>query len=258
MVLLYKSYVVEYEYINDNHNQTILLLHGWGGNKDSFSKLKKIFSSNYNILSISFPPSNLYQSPSTNETIHNNLSLNNSAIPLDMYDYKDITINILKLLNLSSVTIICHSFGFRIALMLTTSKIIIEKIVITGGAGIRIKPNFFKKLNNQFHTILLKFHPEFFTKFASNEYMNLSQVDRQTFKNIVNKNLIKYIKNLHCPAFLFWGKKDTATPIKMFKIIKKIKPNIEYKIVKNGAHFCYLEHSNLFIDCCQNFIKFKE
>ena len=76
--------------------------------------------------------------------------------------------------------------------MLTTSKIVIEKIVITGGAGIRFKPNFFKKLNNQFHTILLKSHPQYFNKFASREYATLTTVDRQTFKNIVNKNLTNH------------------------------------------------------------------
>ena len=139
--------------------------------------------------------------------------------------------------------------------MLATSNIVIEKIVITGGAGIKLKPNLFKKLNNQFHTILLKSHPEYFNIFASSEYTTLSQIDRQTFKNIVNKNLTNFIKFLKCPTLLFWGKKDTATPIKMLKIIKKIKPDVTCKIIKNGTHFCYLEQSNLFIDCCQNLIK---
>lgn len=255
MIFLYKTYTIEYEYINSGHNQTILFLHGWGGNKDSFAKAKKTFKSNYNILSISFPPQNIYNSTSQNNTSKTNLIFNSSTIPLEMYDYKNITINILQLLNLKSVIIICHSFGFRVALMLATSNITIEKIVITGGAGIRIKPNFFKKSNNQSHTILLKSHPEYFYKFASSEYSVLSQIDQQTFKNIVNKNLIKHIPILSCPIFLFWGKKDTSTPLKFLKIIKKLKPKSECKIIKNGTHFCYLDKPNLFIDCCQNFIK---
>ncbi len=255
MILLYKGYCVEYEYIDCGRKQTILLLHGWGGNKDSFAKIKKNLKSDFNIISISFPPQNIYQENDNPDIFEISKDFNPSTIPLDMYDYKNIVLNILQLLNLKSVIIICHSFGFRVALMLTTTKIVIEKIIITGGAGIRIKPNFFKKIDTRFHTILLKSHPEYFDKFASSEYVNLSQIDRQTFKNIVNKNLIKYIKNLRCPAFLFWGKKDTATPIKMFKIIKKFKPQISYKIIKNGTHFCYLSHSNLFIDCCQNFLK---
>ena len=258
MILLYKTYMVEYEYLFNQHSQTILLLHGWGGNKDSFAKLKKVFKSNYNILSLSLPPPNLYQHSDQNQGITDickDLNFNSSTIPLDMYDYKNIVSNILQLLNLKSVTIICHSFGFRVALMLATTKIKISKIIVTGGAGIRFRPHFFKKLHNQFNSIWLKTHPEYFNKIASSEYIHLSKIDRETFKNIINKNLIFYIKILSCPIFLFWGEKDTATPLKMFKIIKKLKPQTTYKIIKNGTHFCYLEHSNLFIDCCQNFIK---
>ncbi|MBQ8522387.1 MAG: alpha/beta hydrolase [Clostridia bacterium] len=242
MILLYKTYEVEYEYLFDNHAKTILLLHGWGGNKDSFARIKKVFKCSYNILSISFPPLNLY----TKQT--------NSTIPLDMCNYKNIVLNLLQLLNLNSVIIICHSFGFRVSLMLTTTNINIEKIIVTGGAGIRLKPNFLKKLQRQFNSIWLKTHPQDFNKIASSEYITLSNVDRQTFKNVVNKNLTAYIKNLTCPAFLFWGTKDTATPLKFFKIIKKIKHDIKYKIIKNGTHFCYLDHSELFIDYCDKFL----
>ena len=243
MILLYKTYIVEYEYLCSNQKQTLLLLHGWGGNKDSFAKIKKVFKSRYNILSISFPPLNIYQTKT------------NSTIPLDMYDYKEISLTILKLLNLNSVIIICHSFGLRVSLMLATTNINIEKIIITGGAGIRLKPDFFKKLNIRFNSIWLKRHPEDFTKIASNEYVTLSNIDRQTFKNVVNKDLTNYITKLSCPIFLFWGNKDTATPSKMFKIFKKLKPNIEYKIIKNGTHFCYLDSGELFIDCCDKFLK---
>lgn len=253
MILFYKTYEVEYEYIFSNQTKTILLLHGWGGNKDSFAKVKKVFKSSYNILSISFPPLNLYQPPNPKAN-GQNLDFNTSTLPLDMHDYKNIVLNILKLLNLNSIIIICHSFGFRVALMLTTTNITIEKIIVTGGAGIKLIPNFFKKLNNQSHSILLKSNPEYFNKFASSEYISLSYINRQTFKNVVNKDLTSYIKNLTCPTFLFWGDKDTATPIKMFKIFKKLKSGVKYKIIKNGTHFCYLDYSELFIDYCDKFL----
>lgn len=243
MTFLYKGYAIEYEYWYNNYAKTILLLHGWGGNKDSFFKIKQLLKFQYNILSLTFPPNNIYTNIPTD-----------SIIPLDMYDYKNIVQNILQITNINKVNIICHSFGFRVALMLATTKIDIEKIVVTGGAGIRLEHSFLKKINNQFKSIWLKSHPEDFSKIASSEYIQLSNIDRQTFKNIVNKNLINFIKNLTCPIFAFWGKNDTATPIKMFKILKKLKPDIQYKIIKNGTHFCYLEHNNLFVDCCQNFL----
>ena len=71
---------------------------------------------------------------------------------------------------------------------------------------------------------------------------------------IWNKDLTQYIKLLHCPSFLFWGTKDTATPIKMFKIFKSLKQDSNYKIIKNGTHFCYLNNAETFIDCCDKFL----
>ena len=236
MIFLYNTHIIEYEYSFNNLPNTLLLLHGWGGNKDSFAKVKKVFKSSYNILSISLPPN-----PGT-------------VLTLDMYKYKNIVLNLLISLNIKHVYIICHSFGFRVSLMLATC-FDIKKIIITGGAGIKFKPNFFKKLSNNFHSILLRNHPEYFNQFASNDYKNLNYTNRKTFKNIVNKNLTDHIKLLRCPIFLFWGTRDTATPIKIFKVIKKFKPYSQYKIIKNGGHFCYLDNSETFIDCCDKFLK---
>ena len=239
MIFKYKTYDVPYEYIHTSKPQTILFLHGWGGNLDSFASCKKFFAHQFNILSISFPP---YQNSA-------------SIISLDMCDYRNITLGILNLLNLTNAIIICHSFGFRVALMLTTTNIKIDKIVVAGGAGIRLKPNLFKKLGSQHRSILLNKYPQLFTKFASNDYMNLNAVDRQTFKNIVNKDLTNYIPQLKCPALLFWGGKDSATPIKFTKIIKRLNPRTQLEIIRNGDHFCYLKHNQLFIDCCNKFLK---
>lgn len=237
MILLYKTYCIEYEFNFKNKAKTILFLHGWGGNKNSFIKANKFFNNLYNTITLSMPP------------------YNDSCIPLTLNDYKNIVVNILTLLNINKIIIICHSFGMRVALMLASTNIDIEKIIITGGAGIKFKPNILKKLNNQFHSIILKSHNELFETFASQDYKNLSLIDRQTFKNIVNKDLKNYIKLLSCPIFLFWGKKDCATPIKTIKIFKTINPNVHSYIVNNGDHFCYLNYSDLFINCCQNFLE---
>lgn len=236
MRFVFKGNLVEYDYSFLNQPKTILFLHGWGGNKDSFSSCINFFKSRYNTLSISMPPNK------------------NSPLALTMYDYKQLILDLLKLYNLDSVIIICHSFGGRVSLMLATSQINIEKIIITGGAGIILKPKFPVKLNQNHNKILLKKHPHLFNKFASPDYKNLTGINRLTFKNIVNKNLTNYIALLKNPILLFWGKNDTATPIKFIKIFKKFNPHTKSIIVK-GSHFAYLEYPQLFISECNNFLK---
>ncbi len=232
---MHGTHAIDYDYSFVGSPNTLLLLHGWGGNKDSFSKIKRVFRPCHNILSVSLPP------------------FEDSITAINLYEYRDMMLDLLKSLGIDTFSIICHSFGFRVALMLATQTNI-HKIIVTGGAGIRLKPNFFKKLNFNMHTLLLKSNPQFFTRFASSDYLSLSTTNRQTFKNIVNKDLTNHIKLLHCPIFLFWGGRDTATPIKMLKIIRHLQPNAQYKIIKTGDHFAYLNHGEAFVDCCDKFL----
>jgi len=88
MIFMYNTHLIEYEYNFSNLPNTLLLLHGWGGNKDSFAKIKNIFKCKYNILSVSLP--------TTNETI----------FPLNLYTYRDIMLNLLKSLNIINIYII--------------------------------------------------------------------------------------------------------------------------------------------------------
>lgn len=236
MQFMFKGNLVEYDYLFSNHAKAILFLHGWGGNKNSFITCINFFKTRYNILSISMPPNK------------------NSPLALTMDDYKQLILDLLKLHNINSVIIICHSFGCRVTLTLLSSKINIEKIIITGGAGIILKPKFLIKLNQNHNRILLKKHPQLFNKFASMDYKNLTEINRITFKNIINKNLTNYIQLLTSPALLFWGKNDTATPIKFIKVFKRFKPNTKSIVVK-GSHFAYLEYPQLFISECNNFLK---
>lgn len=239
MIYSYKTYNIDYDYNFNNKPNTILFLHGWKGNKNSFISCIKFFNHQFNTITISLPP------------------YNNSIIPLTLEDYKNIVYNILKLLNLNKVIIICHSFGLRVTLILATTDIIIEKVIITGGAGIKLKVNFFKKISQQFRQIFLRNNPEYYPQIASKDYKELSAVDKVTFKNIVNVDLTENIKLLKCPVLLFWGKKDTSTNVRTIKIFQKLHPCCSVKILKNGTHFCYLEYSQLFIDCCNNFINQK-
>lgn len=235
MTFIYKDNLIEYDYIYSNHPRTILFLHGWGGNKNSFVSCIKYFQHRYNIITISMPPSPL------------------STLPLSMYDYKKLVLQILHINNIPNVIIVCHSFGMRVSLMLATTNLNIEKIVIAGGAGIILTPKLMTKLNQQHNKILINKHPRLFNKFASEDYKNLSCTNRQTFKKIINKNLTQHITLLKCPVLLFWGKHDTATPIKYLKVFISIHKNSKVKLV-GGSHFAYLEYSQLFIDEIDKFL----
>ncbi len=238
MKLNYKSYSIEYDYIYSNHPNTIILLHGWGGDKNSFAFLLP-YLKNYNLLTMSFPP--YFLKPNYQDSI----------LPIDMNDYLQILITICKLHNIMEATIICHSFGFRITLLLLSTNFKINAIIATGGAGINTYKNITKKLTLNGKIIWnkkLKLSPK-------NLDINLlKNTDKKTFKNIIGHDLTNYKNLIKCPLFLFWGKRDKSTPTRQAKIIKKSTPNTTLKIV-DGDHFAYLTHQQLFINSTLNFLK---
>lgn len=218
MKFLYKSEIIDYDYFYNQHKDTIVFLHGWGGNKFSFISTSNLLKNKYNILSITLP------------TIHPTKEV------WEMPDYCDLVLNILALHNIRNFIIICHSFGFRIALLLN-QKICIKKLVVTGGAGIK-KDNLFLHIKQRRNLLKLKQNKNFFSSIASKDYLELSTINRQTFKNIVNLNLKNFIR-FSCPILLFWGSKDTATKL---WIAKKIKKQNEAKlIITKSDHFAYLK-----------------
>ncbi len=235
MNFLFNGEAVDYDfYKKADTAQTILFLHGWGGNKSSFVHTIKLLKQKYNIMAITLPT-----------ILKTNMVWNNDL-------YCELVLSILKMHSIDEVIVVCHSFGFRIACLLK-EKINITKIVVTGGAGPK-KTNILKRIEQDNNKILLsnKKFKFLFEKIASSDYKNLPNTNKQTFKNVVNtnyKNLIKF----NCPMLLFWGNKDYETKLWIAKKIKKL--NNAKLLVTESDHFAYLKQSALFNNAVLEFLK---
>ena len=225
MNFLFKQEIIDYDFLNTKKSDTILFLHGWGGNKFSFASTINLLKNKYNILTLTMP------------------TIQNTTTSFDMFNYVNLIINLLCLHNVNNVIIVCHSFGFRIALLLKKF-IKIKKIVVTGGAGFK-KQNFIKKIDIQNNKILLK-QKRFkylYNKITSDDYNKLSSINKITFKNVVNFNLL-LAKKFACPMLLFWGKRDCDTKPWIAKILAKY--NNAKLVMSNSNHFAYLNDNAKF------------
>ena len=97
------NYAIYYEKIGHNE-QTIVILPGWGDTRKTFNFLINELKENYTIYIIDYP------------------GFGNSPFPnhdLTIYDYTNIIRDFLIEKNINNPTIIAHSFGGRIATLLT-------------------------------------------------------------------------------------------------------------------------------------------
>mgnify|MGYP003318850578 CR=1 FL=1 len=58
MNYLFKNEIINYDFFNNKKSETILFLHGWGGNKFSFQQTINLLKNQYNILSLTMPTTN--------------------------------------------------------------------------------------------------------------------------------------------------------------------------------------------------------
>lgn len=218
-----------------SNEKTIVFLHGWGGDKNSFKSTINLLKHKFNILAVTMP------------------TIANMAVAWNLVDYANLVLALCKLHNINSIYIICHSFGFRVANILK-QQIEIKKIVVTGGAGLK-KLSILKKLETNNNKILLS-QARFkylYNSIASADYVALSPTNKKTFSAVVGVAFNKFSK-FNCPMLLFWGKRDSETKI---WIAKKLRRENDAKlIVSNSDHFAYLKENARFNNEVLNFLKF--
>lgn len=247
-----KDVSIYYEKYGDN-KETILILPGWGNTRTTFTNIINFFKDNYTIYIIDYP------------------GFGNSPIPekeLTIYDYTNLVRDFLDEMQIKNPIIIAHSFGGRIATLLTGYyKEKIDKIIMIDAASIKprksikafIKQTTYKVLKKLTY-LLPKLKQEYYRQkllkfFGSTDYQNLPNNMHKTFKNIVNENLIYYLKNIESETLLLWGKLDKDTPLKDGYKMNNLIKNSALIIFPKGNHFSYLQYPYLTNKIIFEFIK---
>lgn len=230
---------------NASNDNFVLLLHGWGGNLNSFRGVETyLLSQNYSVINMDFP------------------GFGNSQIPPSNYcldDYVQIVIEMLEFLNLKKINIIAHSFGGRVAIKLASNTTLVDKMILVDSAGIKPKFSFKTKLR-QSHYKLLKIlvkkkiiHKDL-SKFGSQDYKALPNDLKPVFVRIINEDLSPLLAQIKCSTLLIWGQNDKSTPLYMAKKIKKNIKDCELIVFKNAGHFSYLENHDQFCLIVDSFL----
>ena len=169
-------------------------------------------------------------------------------VPWTLYDYVRFIKNILNENSVSRCHIVAHSFGARVAVLLAKEMPeLVDKMVITGGAGLLPRFNLWVWLKLKYNKYIKKLP-------GSCDYRDLTPAGKITFNNIIRRDLAYEIGRITNPTLLITGSKDTATPPYMAKRWAKLCLSAKYKIYKNAGHFAYLYDTARFIRDTEEFL----
>lgn len=238
MIYASKKYKVNIAYDIVGSGGWIIMLHGWGSNKEVFKSLAQTL--NCKCLLIDIPPFG------KSDTLHQEWT-----IPI----YADLINKMLDDLDVHNPIIIAHSFGGRIAIEITYKHQRTRKLILTGSAGVSQK-SFKTKFKIMAHKLknILCLHTHSSQKKGSADYQLLVPNMKKTFQNIVNHNQTSQLKFINCPTLIIWGENDNETPITDAKRLNKKIKNSTLLILKSCGHFCFIEQPVLFSKIVYNYL----
>ena len=228
---------LSFEYVNPNDDKTIVFLHGWGLSGESFNRIISKLGDDVSILKIDL------------------FGFGKSGLPqkyFDTYEYAYHIFLLIKKLNINQVVLVGHSFGGRLAILLSSVfDIKIEKLFLCASAGlVRFDLiNWFKIKKFKLAKWCVKkkiFKEKYLDRFGSRDYKNAGLELRQVMSNVVNQDLSKWVMKINCETTMVWDKNDKETGYWICKKLKRFISTSNVIIYKTGGHFAIFYNVNKF------------
>jgi len=216
-----KKFNVGYEIRNHDAPKDILFLHGWGATRKIMEQAFGERLGRFRHIYLDLPGFGKSSPP---------------PAPFDSFDYAEVVRRFLQEIGAAPKIVVGHSFGGKIATLLAP-----DLLVLLASAGIvwpkplkvRAKIALYKRLK-PFGKGLRRY-------FVSEDAKGMSEVMYETFKRVVDEDFRPHYAAYGGKALLFWGDRDTATPLKSAYEIQRLIPKSRLRVLE-GDHYFFLRH----------------
>lgn len=227
----------------------VVLLHGWGGEANSFKPVFDWLSRSYQVYALDLPGFGLSEIPST---------------AWDASDYAQFLSDFFHKLNIDKAHLIGHSYGGRISIVMAAEEPEkVDKLILVDSAGIILPRTVRYYIQVSVAKIgrLMRCCGTFGNRLADSIAQRVGSEDyreagpmRATMVKSVNQNLRPLLPKIQASTLLIWGENDTDTPISSGKIMEKEIPDAGLVILKDAGHFSYLDQLPQFCEIVTNFL----
>ena len=231
-----------YEAHGDMSKPCLLILHGWQRSSRDWKHVAETLSSSYYVI--------LLDLPGFDGTAH-------PQATFGTYDYADFVTAFTKKLDIKTFSLIGHSFGGRVGIILGSKTTLLERLILVDSAGT-------EKLHPLYKLLLLALKPLFrilpkpIVKrlkmlISSNDYLKAGDM-RDIFKKVIAEDLSHLLGNVHVPTLVIWGNEDKILPVSTTKLFKKKITDCRVRIVWGAGHHPHIEKEEMFIQIVTEFL----
>ena len=241
---------IHYEDCGEGH--PILLLHGWGCNTTTFNAIRPFLEARFRVLTFDFA------------------GFGQSEEPREVWGVEEYTRSVEAIAQhegVESPILIGHSFGGRVAIVYA-SRNKVQKVMLVDAAGVKPKRslNYYRKVYT--FKLIKKLLPLLVgkvraaeiierrrAKAGSSDYSQATPMMRAILSKCVNEDLCAVMPKIQAPVLLFWGDKDTATPLSDAHTMERLIPDAGLVVAQGAGHFAMLEQAELWRASLLSFLK---
>ena len=243
---------VRLHYTDCGEGHPLLLLHGWGCNTTTFNAIRPFLEARFRVLTLDFA------------------GFGQSDEPREVWGVEEYTRSVEALAKAEGIEnpiLIGHSFGGRVSIVYA-SRNKTQKIILVDAAGVKPRRSLsyyrkvytFKLLKRILPLIVGRKRAEAMiearrSKAGSSDYNQATPMMRAILSKCVNEDLCHLMPKIEAPTLLFWGEKDTATPLADATRMEKLIPDAGLVTVSGAGHFSFLENTPLFLRVAESFLQ---
>lgn len=248
----YKYDDIDLAYSIEGEGDTIILLHGWGCDRSIWQSTASILSAAYRVVSVDFA------------------GFGQSAEPKSVWSVEEYTRSLEALvheLGIERPTLVGHSFGGRVSI-LYASRNEVRRVVLADAAGVKPRRSFgyyrkvytFKLMKHLLPVLIGHQKAQMLidqrrATSGSSDYNRATPMMRAILSKCVNEDLQHLMPSIKAPVLLFWGDKDTATPLADAYVMARRMPDTTMVVAEGAGHFAMLEQPELWFTSLSSFLK---
>lgn len=243
--------MIEFTQVGEG-SEVIVFLHGWNNDSSTWLPLTKQFNkSEYSIYLLDLP------------------GFGASEIPkkvLTLNDYANEVEKFMASQELKNVTVVGHSFGGRIGIVLASHKSNnLQKLVLIGTPGIPIELSLKNKMLRftvnlfKIFTVLIpsklmaNFKKRIRKRIYGDDYIaNTLMMDIRN--QAIEQDLTKNISRISVPTLIIYGEEDSEYPDIVARKMNKLIPNSRLSVFSYASHFIHLQKPQIILKMIEDFI----
>ncbi len=235
---------LHFSYLDGGRGDTVLLVHGFGANKDSWNRFARHLSGKYRVVAVDLPGHG-----ESTSGLEYNYDIPSQARRLALFT---------EVLGINRFHILGSSMGGAIAIYFShehPDRIITLGLMSSAGVLSPRPSEYMQKLEKGENPLLVRsredfdamlefvmaqppYMPWFIRDVAYEQYRQRQAINQKIFNDIATGDVIEapFLPEINVPVFLLWGQQDRVLDVSSVEVFQKRIPRTETVILDNIGH----------------------